>query len=70
MLNSPFDNIGLNLELEQAFVLVLENILRPSVVTHYDRKTVAHNIRSVITVSGWPSRLPRGGLWHISLNAL
>ena len=43
MLNSLYDKIRLNLKFEQAFVLVLDNILGPSVVRHHDRK-VSHVI--------------------------
>ena len=35
MLNSSYDKTGLNLKFERAFLLVLENILGPSAVTHH-----------------------------------
>ena len=35
MLNSSCDMIGLNMKFERACVLVLDNILGPSAVTHY-----------------------------------
>ena len=43
MLHSSYDKIGLNLKFKRVFVSVLENILGPSAVTHYNRNS-AHVI--------------------------
>ena len=45
MLNLSYDTIALNLKFERAFISVLENMLGPSTVTHYNRS-------SKLTLSG------------------
>ena len=57
MLNSSYDKTGLNLKFIRAFVLVLENIvlvleniLGPSVVTHYNGNSTTYYM--IITHNG------------------
>ena len=41
-IDSLYDKVGLNLKFERAFVLVLENILGLSPVTHYNRNSTTY----------------------------